>query len=70
MGTCKECRWWTRHAYLYRVEHGIQPPHVPCTHPKLTGLERPDSAMGAYKDFHTGPDFGCIHFEPIPPAAE
>ena len=60
-GTCKDCKYWRPKELSHAVCH-------PCDHGKV-GQEAADGifeeGMTYYHErIHTGPDFGCIHFEP------
>lgn len=63
---CKNCKWWDVH--LIQNYHTDRNQNR-CENPKLDddNEEFKDGAVGgdigSYY-FYTGPDFGCIHFEP------
>lgn len=62
---CKACRHW-----------GQFPGDSLCTHPKVqpSGAGAvPSDGIGSLTDecaFFTGPDFGCVHWEPKPDAED
>lgn len=71
MNTCKTCKWWDAENENHR---GYTPPvdGHPCKCPKIDDSPhyRVNGDLAAPSEsgtFFTGPDFGCVHHEPIPP---
>ena len=82
MGTCKECRWWAGNNRAHGMTFEMirednsafgckKAAAFRDDDERIFGLDPgdrfiSDDGLGVL----TGPDFGCIHFEPSQPAAE
>lgn len=78
MNTCKTCKWWADSAGTFIESKELKKlvpsmdPYHPCNCPKINQDVHANPAMdGAAAEnmdghpyFVTGPDFGCIHYEP------
>lgn len=62
-GTCKTCKWWGR-AWEGCCDF-VDTIHAdkPLTRFTIAAYADDDSNLRAY--LHTGPDFGCIHHQPL-----
>ncbi len=68
MKTCKDCKWWAT-AWWDGTPYPLDAVHRICDHPKIDTPDVDDRDTlfsNADVDYGTttGPDFGCIHFEP------
>lgn len=69
-GRCKNCKWWEFDAVRGWRTYGI------CSHPFNGDGSEPPSGFGLWQidmigsrpdamaAVETGPEFGCVHFEP------
>lgn len=68
MGRCKDCRHWGQeNGEDYRGEDGYFPCQNPLIGEDVNTGGRMDAAMYPYSEggcIFTGPEFGCVHFEP------
>lgn len=64
IGTCKECKWWGDSL-------SEECDHRQCMSGNFTGNlydeKRTKEGLSYYHGVQTGPDFGCIHWEPKNP---
>ncbi len=69
-GRCEDCgRWWKNDCLpggtcRRPMERDTHPPWLEATWSHATGDEAFGARQGRFAYLHTGPEFGCIHWEP------
>lgn len=74
-GRCKDCRWWLERVRDRPSEKFIPAENHLCSlinlHERCKSIAVVTGGHNVgFAELYTGPDFGCVHFEPLIPDAD